>query len=153
MENTNTNTNISMDVLTLPFTGLNVIEASAGTGKTFTLAALYVRIVLGHIPFNRTLQNGLLPVQILVMTFTDAATAELRSRIRERLAGAARFFRQLHSNNDATSEQKSDAFLDQLSQSINEDQYELAADRLEIAAQWMDDAAIYTIHSWTTKFF
>lgn len=151
MENTNTNTNISMDVLTLPFTGLNVIEASAGTGKTFTLAALYVRIVLGHIPFNRTLQNGLLPVQILVMTFTDAATAELRSRIRERLAGAARFFRQLHSNNDATSEQKSDAFLDQLSQSINEDQYELAADRLEIAAQWMDDAAIYTIHSWSSR--
>lgn len=142
---------MNLNALTLPFTGLNVIEASAGTGKTFTLAALYVRIVLGHMPFNRTLQNGLLPSQILVMTFTEAATAELRSRIRERLAGAALFFRQLQSSDNAITGHNPDSFLIELSQSIDENQYQLAADRLEIAAQWMDDAAIYTIHSWSSR--
>lgn len=145
------NTTINLNALTLPFTGLNVIEASAGTGKTFTLAAQYVRIVLGHMASTTTLQNGLLPSQILVMTFTDAATAELRSRIRERLAGAALFFKQLQSKDEAVSEQKPDSFLIELSQSIDENQYQLAADRLEIAAQWMDDAAIYTIHSWSSR--
>ena len=38
----------TLDVLTMPLQGLQVIEASAGTGKTWTLAALYVRLVLGH---------------------------------------------------------------------------------------------------------
>lgn len=145
------NTTINLNALTLPFTGLNVIEASAGTGKTFTLAAQYVRIVLGHMPSTTTLQNGLLPSQILVMTFTEAATAELRSRIRERLAGAALFFRQLQSGDNVINGKNSDSFLIELSQSIDESQHQLAADRLEIAAQWMDDAAIYTIHSWSSR--
>ena len=39
---------MSLNLLTLPLSGRQVIEASAGTGKTFTLAALYVRLVLGH---------------------------------------------------------------------------------------------------------
>jgi len=72
---------------TLPQQGRQVIEASAGTGKTWTLAALYLRLVLGH---ERT--EALLPPQILVMTFTDAATAELRERIRTRLSQAATYF-------------------------------------------------------------
>ena len=75
-----------LNPLTLPLTGLQVIEASAGTGKTWTLAALYVRLVLGHVPGHTDLSQGLYPPQILVMTFTDAATAELRGRIRKRLA-------------------------------------------------------------------
>ena len=65
--------------LTLPLQGRQLIEASAGTGKTWTLAALYVRVVLGH--GRGGLDQGLLPPQILVMTFTEAATAELRDRI------------------------------------------------------------------------
>ncbi|MFZ3161296.1 MAG: UvrD-helicase domain-containing protein, partial [Rhodoferax sp.] len=63
-----------LDPLTLPLTGLQVIEASAGTGKTWTLAALYVRLVLGHAPGASDISQGLYPPQILVMTFTDAAT-------------------------------------------------------------------------------
>ena len=78
-----------LNVLTLPLTGIQLIEASAGTGKTWTLAALYVRLILGH----GWSGPGLMPPQILVMTFTEAATAELRDRIRERLAQAAQFFR------------------------------------------------------------
>lgn len=148
----------TLDLLTIPLNGLHVIEASAGTGKTFTLAALYVRIVLGHLATSSTLQSGLLPTQILVMTFTDAATAELRARIRQRLSTASIFFRRishLSMQEDTDSEQqalkKEDQFLWDLAQSIQKDQYALAADRLEVAAQWMDDAAIYTIHAWSSR--
>lgn len=68
-----------LDVVAIPLAGLNAIEASAGTGKTWTIAALYLRLVL----------EQALPVErILVVTFTKAATAELRSRIRARLVAA-----------------------------------------------------------------
>ncbi|WP_085317088.1 UvrD-helicase domain-containing protein [Derxia lacustris] len=60
-----------------PLLGLRYIEASAGTGKTWTLAGLVARLVV-----ERGLEIG----SILVVTFTKAATAELRARIRDRLA-------------------------------------------------------------------
>ena len=76
----------TLDPLRLPLTGRQVIEASAGTGKTWTLAALYLRLVIGH---RRPGHTALLPRQILVMTFTEAATAE---KIRaERIAAAGDF--------------------------------------------------------------
>ena len=52
---------VNLNALTLPFSGLNVIEASAGTGKTFTLAALDVRIVIGQMPESTQLQKGVWP--------------------------------------------------------------------------------------------
>lgn len=65
-----------MELAQLPLSGRVMVEASAGTGKTWTIAALYVRLLL----------ELRLPVQsILVLTFTNAATAELRGRIYERL--------------------------------------------------------------------
>ena len=66
--------------LNLPLSGLRLIEASAGTGKTFTLATLYLRALL--------VERWRVP-EVLVMTFTEAATAELRQRLRARLAMAA----------------------------------------------------------------
>ncbi|MFM8920156.1 MAG: UvrD-helicase domain-containing protein, partial [Limnohabitans sp.] len=128
-----------LDVLTLPLQGVQLIEASAGTGKTWTLAALYVRLVLGH---GRQGQ-GLMPPQILVMTFTEAATAELRDRIRARLAQAAQFFR-----GQAPS---ADDFLHDLQATLGTENNAAHAARLEEAAQWMDEAAIYTIHSWSSR--
>jgi exodeoxyribonuclease V beta subunit len=63
-----------------PMLGKSLIEASAGTGKTYTIANLYLRVLLG----DHSL--GLKPVdRILVVTFTRAATEELRGRIRERI--------------------------------------------------------------------
>ena len=38
----------ALNPLRLPLTGIQLIEASAGTGKTWTIAALYLRLVLGH---------------------------------------------------------------------------------------------------------
>jgi exodeoxyribonuclease V beta subunit len=134
----------TLNPLTLPLTGLQLIEASAGTGKTWTLAALYVRLVLGHTAGSDSLGSGLYPPQILVMTFTEAATAELRERIRERLALSARFFQ----TGDAP---KVDDFLRDLRSSIAAEDWPLCAQRLDMAAQWMDDAAIFTIHGWSSR--
>jgi exodeoxyribonuclease V beta subunit len=128
--------------LTLPLSGWQLIEASAGTGKTWTLAALYVRLVLGHAGAGQPLGAGLQPAQILVMTFTDAATAELRQRIRQRLAQAALFFRQRDAG---------DAFLQHLGAPIAPAQWPLCAQRLDLAAQSMDCAAIFTIHGWSRR--
>lgn len=80
-----------LDVLNFPLSGSRLIEASAGTGKTFTIAMLYVRLVLGH-GGERAFARPLTPPEILVVTFTDAATKELRDRIRARLTEAAGYF-------------------------------------------------------------
>ena len=63
---------IPLDVFGCPLEGANLIEASAGTGKTWAICGLYLRLVL---------ERGLEVPQILVVTFTNAATAELRERI------------------------------------------------------------------------
>ncbi|WP_426690455.1 UvrD-helicase domain-containing protein [Rhodanobacter ginsengiterrae] len=59
--------------------GRSLIEASAGTGKTWTIAALYLRLLL---------ERALSPRQIVVTTFTDAAAQELRERLRGKLQWA-----------------------------------------------------------------
>ncbi|MEN9359858.1 MAG: hypothetical protein RL095_1393 [Verrucomicrobiota bacterium] len=69
----------TLDLLRPPQTGSCLIEASAGTGKTYSIAALYLHFILA----------GHKPEDILVVTFTDAATKELRDRLRSRLFEAA----------------------------------------------------------------
>jgi exodeoxyribonuclease V beta subunit len=61
-------------------TGVTVLEASAGTGKTYTIAALAARYVAEGVPLDR----------LLLVTFTRIATGELRERVRERLLSAER---------------------------------------------------------------
>ena len=58
--------------------GVTVLEASAGTGKTYTIAALATRYVAEGTPLDR----------LLLVTFTRMATGELRERVWERLASA-----------------------------------------------------------------
>jgi exodeoxyribonuclease V beta subunit len=129
--------------LAFPLRGSQLIEASAGTGKTFTISALYLRLVLGHGGELAGFGRELLPPQILVVTFTDAATKELRERIRTRLAEAARFFRDEIAAPDALIAELRDQFA--------AEQWPGCASRLDIAAQWMDEAAVSTIHSWCQR--
>ncbi|WP_277587812.1 exodeoxyribonuclease V subunit beta [Pseudomonas chlororaphis] len=129
--------------LVFPLRGSQLIEASAGTGKTFTISALYLRLVLGHGGEPAGFGRELLPPQILVVTFTDAATKELRERIRTRLAEAARFFREETAAPDALIAELRDQFA--------AEQWPGCASRLDIAAQWMDEAAVSTIHSWCQR--
>ncbi|WP_147469864.1 UvrD-helicase domain-containing protein, partial [Pseudomonas marginalis] len=129
--------------LAFPLKGSQLIEASAGTGKTFTISALYLRLVLGHGGDEAGFGRELLPPQILVVTFTDAATKELRERIRIRLAEAARFFRE--------EIEQPDALIADLRVEYPPEQWPACANRLDIAAQWMDEAAVSTIHSWCQR--
>ena len=64
----------------LPEPGITVLEASAGTGKTYTIAALAARYVAGGLPLDR----------LLLVTFTRMATGELRERVRSRLVSVER---------------------------------------------------------------
>lgn len=129
--------------LAFPLRGSQLIEASAGTGKTFTISALYLRLILGHGGVESGFGRELLPPQILVVTFTDAATKELRDRIRTRLAEAARYFR---GEIDAP-----DALVEELRDQFAPVQWAACAGRLDIAAQWMDEAAVSTIHGWCQR--
>ena len=127
-----------------PLRGSHLIEASAGTGKTWTIAALCVRLVLGHGSAETAPVRPLLPQDVLVMTFTRAATRELSDRIRARLTEAAQVFR--------GSAPTDDAFLQQLRDEYPEGEArEQAAYRLALAAQAMDDAAIHTIDAWCQR--
>jgi exodeoxyribonuclease V beta subunit len=125
-----------------PLHGSRLIEASAGTGKTWTIAALYVRLVLGHGADGVRFPRPLLPTEILVVTFTEAATGELRDRIRARLSEAARVFR---------GQDPGDDFLRGLAAGYRPNELAACARRLEVAAEWMDEAAVFTIHGWCNR--
>ena len=71
------------DLLNAPIQGKNLIEASAGTGKTYNIEGLFIRLVV---------EMRLTVDQILVLTFTNAATEELKIRIRNKLAQAEAAF-------------------------------------------------------------
>ena len=132
-----------LDALTFPLHGSRLIEASAGTGKTWTIAALYLRLVLGH-GGEHGFAGPLLPSQILVMTFTRAATRELANRVRERLVGAAAYFR--------GEGEEADPFLAALAEGYRSHaERQIAAHRLVLAAETMDEAAIFTIDAWCQR--
>ncbi|ABI59604.1 MULTISPECIES: exodeoxyribonuclease V subunit beta [Nitrosomonas] len=137
-----------LDLFTLPLTGSHLIEASAGTGKTFTIAMLYVRLILGHQGEFAFSGGALTPPEILVVTFTEAATKELRDRIRARLTEAARLFRADPIN--AQSLNDTDP-LQQLLFEYSPAEWAACARKLELAAEWMDEAAISTIHGWCNR--
>ena len=125
--------------------GSRLIEASAGTGKTWTIAALYLRLVLGH-GGEHAFERALRPSEILVMTFTRAATRELSDRIRERLLVAAQWFR---GNKPADA---SDPFLETLMSAYPVGKpRDHAAWLLALAAESMDDASVHTIDAWCQR--
>lgn len=140
-------TSVILQPLDLPLDGLRLIEASAGTGKTYTIAMLYLRLVLGHGRHPEAFGAGqagtrYLPPDILVLTFTDAAAGELRDRIRQRLAEAAMVFRRGEGGDDLLRELVAD---------YPPERHAEAAFLLEQAAQWLDEAAISTIHAWCLR--
>lgn len=65
-----------LNIFDAPLSGISLVEAGAGTGKTYNIASLYVRALV---------EKNLGPKNILVLTYTEAATAELKSRLRTRI--------------------------------------------------------------------
>ncbi|MGL6113290.1 MAG: exodeoxyribonuclease V subunit beta [Rubrivivax sp.] len=131
-------TRTPFDVFGCPLEGTRLIEASAGTGKTWALCGLFLRLLL---------ERRLAVQEILVVTFTNAATAELRERIRSRIAETLARLR-------GTAPQTADAFVDDLLHSLRSHHGLADADmvlRLELALQSFDEASIFTIHGFCQR--
>ena len=136
---------IPLNPITLPLNQISLIEASAGTGKTYTIGSLYLRLLLkaGENNFSRPLNVE----EILVVTFTDMATEELKKKIRERITDAIDKLTAFAETQDKSAF-KNDEFLTALCHDL--DIFE-AIHRLKLAEQNMDLAAIYTIHGFCRR--
>lgn len=126
--------NKKFDLINVPLEKINLIEASAGTGKTYSIAGLYLRLLVEK---ELTVDN------ILVTTYTDAATAELRTRIRNKIQEAVialedpdKYRGQLPVDQDE--------LIVNLFKNNNLSKIQIF---LENSLRNFDEAAIYTIHS------
>lgn len=132
-----------LNVLEMPLDKVALIEASAGTGKTYTMANLYLRLLLGVGCTPMTVE------QILVVTFTKAATAELRDRIRANIQQCHAYFKAQQTEPSTPLDSQSQYYFD-LFQATKAD-YAAAILRLRIAEREMDLASVYTIHAFCQK--
>jgi exodeoxyribonuclease V beta subunit len=119
------------DLLNAPLVGSNLIEASAGTGKTYNIEGLYIRLVL---------EMQLQVDQILVLTFTKAATEELKDRIRTKLVQAKEAFAVGGSD---------DLLIDSLVKTYPD--RKTASQRIQDILIDFDQAAIFTIHGFCQR--
>lgn len=123
------------NVFTCPLQGRQLIEASAGTGKTWNICGLYLRLLL---------ERGLPVDQILVVTFTNAATAELRERIRSRLVETLVWLKQ--------GGRGGDPFVPALMAGLEAQvDRQTVTERLQEALHAFDEAAIFTIHGFCQR--
>lgn len=116
----------NFDLVHSPLKGIHLIEASAGTGKTYTIAGIFLRLVLEHRIHSDS---------VLIVTFTRAATEELKVRIRNNLLAAKAGFE--HG-------QSQDPFIDTLIKKTKDPDQGLQ--RIKDALIDFDQAAIFTIH-------
>ncbi|MBD1582473.1 exodeoxyribonuclease V subunit beta [Pseudoalteromonas sp. S16_S37] len=123
----------------MPIKGSNLIEASAGTGKTYTITGLYLRCLLGlQIPEQ---QNTPLSVeQILVVTFTEAATQEIKERVRARI---------LLARDALLGQPCKDELVNSVLAQVDDPHNAFAL--LDAAAKSIDEAAIFTIHGFCQR--
>lgn len=135
--------------------GCALIEASAGTGKTYTIQNLYLRMVAGWYDAGSKQERFLSAEEILVMTYTTAATEELKERIRKILALGVLYFE----NRNALSDEeftRLDELLEeprsllQPGQTLDDRDQQLR-NRIRNALLVFDDAAIYTIHGFCNR--
>lgn len=120
------------DLASAPFgRGATLLAASAGTGKTYAIAGLFLRLLIEG--------DGVEVSRILVTTYTEAATAELRDRIRKLLRNAAEAFR---------CDKSDDPFLQAL---LRKHESARATARLDDALRSFDEAAIHTMHSFCQR--
>ncbi len=123
------------DINNSPLKGTNLIEASAGTGKTYTITGIFLRLII---------EENSDPDKILVVTFTNAATNELKQRIRTRLSQALDIFLSGNTKNNE------DIFLTGLFQK-NRDKAPKIILKLKQAIRDFDQASIFTIHGFCQR--
>ncbi|WP_092819150.1 UvrD-helicase domain-containing protein [Acinetobacter kookii] len=131
-------------IVDMQFKGLHWIEASAGTGKTFTLSSLMVRIFL----------DPYLPNQVIATTFTRAAAAELKNRIRARLVETLRYFDSCQTLTQAELQAKLAAESDPLFQKVLSEyvtRVDFARERLKLVIDQLDELFVGTLDSFSQK--
>jgi exodeoxyribonuclease V beta subunit len=133
--------------LVLPLFGTHLIEASAGTGKTYTIAGLYLRCIV---------ERHLSVRDVLVVTFTRSATEELKHRLRQRLSSCADLVEAKLRGagaDDASDRTSEGVFARTLIESElgRGEAIEELARRVRLAAVSMDEAAIHTIHGFCQR--
>lgn len=149
---------IDLDVFSCDLDGVCLIEASAGTGKTWNICALYVRLLL---------EKQLTVEQILVVTFTNAATAELRERIRGRLAGLVAAMAPVFGEEDGTANEAAEDEFPDFDPDASDDPLfnvmiagliergemtpKAIRDCLQTALRAFDQASIHTIHGFCQR--
>ncbi len=126
-----------LDVVAMPLAGRHLIEASAGTGKTFNITRLYLRLIL---------EKELSVQQILVMTFTNAATEEIRGRIADTLREAAHCWAQALAG-EPLADNTDPVFIRLLAQ-FGEPRH---LNAINAALLELDEAAVYTIHGFCNR--
>ncbi|MEY2410008.1 MAG: exodeoxyribonuclease beta subunit [Verrucomicrobiota bacterium] len=117
--------------------GASLIQASAGTGKTHTIAGIFVRLLVESAAMRRPIGID----EILVVTYTDSATEELRDRIRKLLALAVRAF--------ATGRSGSPFIAELLK--VHDAERGRLRDHLVVALNCFDMAPIFTIHGFCQR--
>lgn len=127
------------DILNTPVSGLNIIEASAGTGKTYTIEGVFIRLLL---------EKELLIENILVVTFTEAATSELKERIREKIHQTCQVFDLGYENVFGATEKKDEFIKNLVNKNATDPKAKL---KLETALAQFDDASIFTIHGFCQR--
>ena len=125
----------ALEWTSMPLDGRVLIEASAGTGKTFTIGLIFLRLLL---------ERGLRVEQIVVATFSERAARELRDRLRRRLLEAERALTDADAG-DAAMREWFDTFRS------DETTRQRALRRVQIARADLDRAPIGTIHSWCQR--
>lgn len=116
---------------------MHLLEASAGTGKTYSIQTLYLRLIL---------VEGLTVQQILVVTFTKDATKELRDRLQRILREALDYLNGMAENRDANDRTRK--LVDVARGNLGKDS---VSQRLQLALLDFDTAAIYTIHGFCQR--
>ena len=137
----------ALNAISLPLNQVNLIEASAGTGKTYTIGSIYLRLLLqaGENCFSRPLNVE----EILVVTFTEMATEDLKRKIRERLTAAISVFSEYYETKDKAIFTGEHQFLAELLPYLKD--IPTALRRLKLAEQNLDLASIYTIHGFCRR--
>ena len=132
-----------LDPCTVPLSGRNAIDASAGTGKTHAITRLYLRLVLeSDEPGDERVER------ILVVTYTKAATAELRHRIRTALTEALATLDRRERGQPEDPRHPDDPVLSAVRSAAD---LASAKKRLQEALSGFDRASIFTIHSFCQR--
>jgi exodeoxyribonuclease V beta subunit len=129
------------DAASISLSGKNLIEASAGTGKTYAITTLFVRLLL---------EKELNPADILVVTFTEAATLELRERVRSRVVEARVAF-EAALTGSVPEDEALRSIIEQRGAALGRGTLGRDLERLDRALRSIDEAPISTLHGFCQR--